>query len=137
MDEKISFLLPFTRVGENKSYFAPTLTYECKSIPVKVAMDIAFYFICLKNNEIYRLWFDILKDGVSLIDDSWDRDKYFRAEDPNSKPYEIAVGLNVNLPDIPFSGEGIHSIKAKLYSASSKDTPIDIKEVFFKVTQVK
>lgn len=132
MNEKISFLFPFTRVGAEKNGLLPVLTYECDVLPVKATLDVAFYFICLKNNEVYRLWFDILKDEKSLIDDTWDREKDFTAEDPQSKPGQIAVGLNVNLPQLPFESEGIYSIVAKLFSLS-KNELVDEKTAFFKV----
>ncbi|EKN3948548.1 hypothetical protein RSJ44_004671 [Yersinia enterocolitica] len=133
MDEKISYLLPFARVGVGKHNFAPVLTYECDALPVKASIDIAFYFICLKNNEVYRLWFDIKKEGKSIIDDSWDRNKTFKAEDPESKPNEIAVGLNVNLPEIPFDQSGIYEIEAKLFLDSRPELPISVNSAFFKV----
>lgn len=132
MNEKISFLFPFTRVGTNNNGLIPVLTYECDIIPVKATLDVAFYFICLKNNEVYRLWFDIIKDGKPLMDDSWDREKDFTAEDPKSEPGQIAVGLNVNLPGLPFESEGIYCIVSKLFSLTT-NTLVDEREAFFKV----
>ncbi|WP_449567481.1 hypothetical protein [Lelliottia nimipressuralis] len=135
MDAKISFLFPYTTVGINKHNFSPVLTFECDVLPVKAVLQIAFYFICLKNKENYRLRFDILRNGTSVIDDSWDRDKIFMSEDPSSEPDKVAVGLNIDLPSVPFDMEGIYQISAELFYPQDSKTPIHQNDAFFKVTK--
>lgn len=132
MNEKISCIFPFVRLGEKSAGIAPVLTFDCEKIPVKATLDISFYFICLKDNLTYNLWFDICKEGASIIDDTWDREKTFKAEDPSSKPNEIAVGLNANMPQIPFNEEGIYTIKARLFDTANEKL-LDTHQSYFKV----
>ncbi|AFJ47295.1 hypothetical protein [Shimwellia blattae] len=132
MQEKISCVFPFARIGEKAAGITPVLTFDCEKLPVKATLNIAFYFICLKKDVTYTLWFDITRDGVSIIDNSWDREKIFKAEDPSSKPDELAVGLNANMPQIPFTDEGIYTIEAKLFNMKNK-TLIETHQSYFKV----
>lgn len=133
MNEQISCVFPFVSPAGNSSQgISPVLTFDCETIPVKASIDIAFYFICLKNKVTYTLWFDISHDGKSIINDDWDRLKSFNAEDPNSKPEEIAVGLNANMPHVPFNSEGIYTIEARLFPDESNE-PIATHKAYFKV----
>ncbi|QMC71644.1 hypothetical protein HVZ68_14165 [Klebsiella pneumoniae] len=132
MNEKISCIFPFVDLGEEIAAIAALLTFHCEKIPVKANLNIAFYFICLKEDVTYSLWFDISKDGVSIIDDRWDREKRFKAEDPYSKPNEIAVGLKANLPQVPLNEEGVYTIDAKLFNTAN-GILIDTHQSYFKV----